>query len=79
MPTPALFLILATLLPLACFALLLAIGRRMGEPLAGWVATISAAAGAALSLAAIIAWVNGGELAGTTWGPGDKPIELTLR
>jgi len=79
MPTPALFLILATLLPLACFALLLAIGRRMGDPLAGWVATISAAAGAALSLAAIIAWVNGGELAGTTWGPGDKPIEFTLR
>ncbi|MGA2439473.1 MAG: proton-conducting transporter membrane subunit [Tepidisphaeraceae bacterium] len=79
MPTPAIFLILATLLPLACFGLLLAIGRRMGDPLAGWIAAAAAAAGFALSMAATIAWVNGGELAGTTWGPGDKPIELTVR
>src|SRR5208337_923699 len=79
MPTPALFLILATLLPLASFGLLLAIGRRVGDPLAGWIAAAAAAAGFALSMAATIAWVNGGELAGTTWGPDDKPIELTVR
>jgi NADH:ubiquinone oxidoreductase subunit 5 (subunit L)/multisubunit Na+/H+ antiporter MnhA subunit len=30
-------------------------------------------------MAATIAWVNGGELAGTTWGPDDKPIELAFR
>jgi NADH:ubiquinone oxidoreductase subunit 5 (subunit L)/multisubunit Na+/H+ antiporter MnhA subunit len=79
MPTPAIFLILATLLPLATFGLLLLMGRRMGDPLAGWVATVAALAGFALSMSATIAWVNGGELAGATWGPNDKPVELTFR
>ncbi len=79
MPTPALFLILATLLPLASFGLLLGMGRRMGDPLAGWVATAAAVAGFALAMTATIAWVNGGELAGATWGRNDKPIELIVR
>ncbi|HTW95982.1 MAG TPA: proton-conducting transporter membrane subunit [Tepidisphaeraceae bacterium] len=79
MPTPALFLILATLLPLASFGLLLSIGRRMGQPLSGWIACAVTGAGFALSMAATIAWVSGGELAGITWGFGDKPIELAFR
>jgi NADH-quinone oxidoreductase subunit L len=79
MPTPALFLILATLLPLASFVLLRWLGRRMGAPLAGWIACAVAGAGFALSMAATIAWVSGGELAGITWGFGDKPIELAFR
>jgi NADH-quinone oxidoreductase subunit L len=77
MPLPALLLVIATLLPLAAFVLLLAIGRRMGDPLAGWVATALAAGSFALSMAAMIAWYEGGQLAGMTWGPGDKPIELS--
>src|ERR1700722_13242026 len=77
MPLPALLLVLTTLMPLAALGLLLAIGKRMGDPLAGWVATAFAAASFALSMAAMIAWYEGGQLAGTTWGPGDKPIELS--
>jgi len=79
MPTPALFLIVATLLPLASYALLLSIGRRMGQPLSGWIACAITAACFALSMAATIAWINGGELAGLTWGFGDKPIELAFK
>jgi NADH-quinone oxidoreductase subunit L len=78
MPTPALLLILATLLPLAAFVLLLWIGRRLGQPLAGWISCAAAATCFALSMAATIAWVTGGELAGITWGFGDKPILLTF-
>ena len=43
MPTPALLLILATLLPLASFVLLMFVGKRMGNPLAGIVATLAIA------------------------------------
>jgi NADH:ubiquinone oxidoreductase subunit 5 (subunit L)/multisubunit Na+/H+ antiporter MnhA subunit len=67
------------LLPLASWVLLLFIGKRMGDPLAGWVATACAIGSFALSMAGMIAWYNGGQLAGMTWGPGDKPIELGLR
>jgi NADH-quinone oxidoreductase subunit L len=77
MPLPALLLVIATLLPLAAFGLLLAIGKRLGDPLAGWVATALAAGSFALSMAGMIAWYEGGQLAGMTWGPGDKPIELS--
>ncbi len=79
MPIPALLLVLATLLPLASFGLLLLIGKRMGDPLAGWVATAFAAGSFALSMGAMIYWYNSGQLAGMTWGPGDKPIELTFK
>src|SRR5437764_75617 len=39
MPTPALLLILATLLPLASFVILVFLGKRMGNPLAGYGGT----------------------------------------
>ncbi|HEY1921252.1 MAG TPA: proton-conducting transporter membrane subunit [Tepidisphaeraceae bacterium] len=77
MPLPALLLVIATLLPLAGLVLLLAIGKRIGDPLAGWITTALAAGSFALSMAAMIAWYEGGQLAGMTWGPGDKPIELS--
>jgi NADH-quinone oxidoreductase subunit L len=79
MPMPALLLVLATLLTLASFGLLVVIGKRMGDPLAGWVATAFAAGSFALSMAAMISWYSGGQLAGMTWGPGDKPIELAFK
>jgi NADH:ubiquinone oxidoreductase subunit 5 (subunit L)/multisubunit Na+/H+ antiporter MnhA subunit len=79
MPTPALLLLLATFLPLLSFGLLLFLGRRMGDPIAAWLAIAFAAVGFALSMGATIAWYNTGEIAGTTWGPGDKPILLAFR
>src|SRR6266581_2445548 len=39
MPLPAFLLILATLLPLASFVILVFMGKRMGNPLAGYVGT----------------------------------------
>jgi NADH-quinone oxidoreductase subunit L len=79
MPIPAMLLTLATLLPLASFGLLLVMGKRLGNPLAGWVATVFAAGSFSLTMAAMICWYSGGQLAGLTWGPGDKPIELILK
>src|ERR1041385_1064555 len=38
MPSPAILLIIATLLPLVSFLILVFIGKKMGTPLAGWVA-----------------------------------------
>jgi proton-translocating NADH-quinone oxidoreductase chain L len=76
---PALLLLLATLLPLASFAVLLVMGRRLGNPLAGWLATAFIGASLALSLAGTVAWVNGGQLAGSSWGPGDAPIVLSAK
>jgi proton-translocating NADH-quinone oxidoreductase chain L len=61
MPTPALFLIIATLLPLASFLLLMFIGKRMGRPLAGWVATGAIFGSFLFSILAWISWVNGGK------------------
>jgi NADH-quinone oxidoreductase subunit L len=79
MPMPALLLLLATLLPLASFAVLLVMGRRLGDPLAGWLATAFIGGSFALSLAGTVAWFNGGQLAGLFWGLADKPIAMAMR
>jgi NADH-quinone oxidoreductase subunit L len=79
MPTAALLLLLATLLPLGSFLVLIFIGKRLGEPLAGWVATALIAGTLVCSLGAMIAWFNGGDLAGISWGPGDGPIEISFK
>jgi NADH-quinone oxidoreductase subunit L len=77
MPTAGLLLLIAMLLPLASCLLLAVLGGRMGRPLAGWVATALVAGSAACSLGAMIAWFNGGQLSGLSWGPGDNPIEIS--
>jgi NADH:ubiquinone oxidoreductase subunit 5 (subunit L)/multisubunit Na+/H+ antiporter MnhA subunit len=79
MPTAALLLLIATLLPLGSFLLLIFMGKRLGEPLSGWVATALIAGSLVCSLGAMVAWFNGGDLAGITWGPGDGPIELSFK
>jgi NADH-quinone oxidoreductase subunit L len=79
MPTAALLLIIATLLPAASFLLLAILGKRLGQPLAGWVATALLGGCLACSLGGMIAWFNNGELAGSTWGPGDQPIEISVK
>lgn len=76
MPTPATLLILATLLPLISFGILLFAGRRIGNPLAGVVATAFVAASFACSIGAMIAWLN--VTPTSVWGAGKGPIHLTF-
>jgi NADH-quinone oxidoreductase subunit L len=79
MATPALLLIVATLLPLASFVLLVFIGRRLGNPLAGWVATVAIAGSFGCSLAALISWVGGSpEGVVPPWGMGQAAINVPI-
>ncbi len=73
MPTPALLLTLATLLPLASFVLLTFVGKRMGNPLAGIVGTLAIAGSFVCAAAATFSWMNGA----MDWGFGKGPINLT--
>jgi NADH-quinone oxidoreductase subunit L len=75
METPALLLLIATLLPLASFTLLVFMGKRMGNPLAGYVGTAAIAGGFACSLGALMLWVNGG----AGWGFDVQPINLPIQ
>lgn len=77
MPTPALLLLIATLLPLASFLLLTFVGRRMGFPLAGVVGTAAIAASFVCSTAATYSWSEGGNFKGKLWGMEKAPINLT--
>ena len=77
LPTPALLLVIATLLPLASFVLLVFIGKRMGNPLAGWVATCAIAGSFVCSLLATIFWLQGAP-DGREWGAGKIAISVTF-
>src|SRR3954454_12991156 len=80
LPPPAVMLIVATALPLVSFVLLVFAGRRFGTPLAGWGATAAIGGSFLFSLAAMIAWYNGGRFGdGTPWGYGQHPISETMR
>src|SRR5690242_5325508 len=80
MPFPAVLLILATVLPLASFGVLVFAGRRLGNPLAGWVATAAIGGSFLLSVAAMIFWSHGGQTeAGVKWGFGEQPISQTMQ
>jgi NADH-quinone oxidoreductase subunit L len=72
MPTPALLLLIATLLPLASAALLLFVGKRMGTPLAGVVGTLFSGASMVASLAALATWLN--VPPGGPYGAGQGPV-----
>lgn len=73
MPSPLLFLLIATLLPLAGFALLLPMGKRLGNPLAGWVGTAILAASFAFTLVAMVKWYEG-KHGVVNYGMADRPI-----
>ncbi len=77
MPTPALLLLIATLLPLASFALLTFVGKRMGTPLAGYVATAAIFGSFVFSMMAMMLWLNVGATA--EWGAGRGPINLPVK
>ncbi len=81
MPSPAYFLLLATLLPMGSFLVLLFIGKRMGQPLAGWLATATIGASFLCSMLAMIGWMQTGRSAGSgeRWGQGLMPITLSVR
>ena len=72
---PDLLLVIATLLPLASFTLLVFVGKRMGNPLAGYLGTASIGGSFVCSMAALITWINGGD----SWGMDKLPISVPLR
>ena len=74
MPLPAALLLAATLLPLVSFAVLISIGRRVGNPLAGYVATALLGGSFACTVVAMIAWYS----SSATWGFDVGPIVLPL-
>src|SRR5450432_1734762 len=75
MPTPALLLTIATLLPLASFLILVFIGKRMGTPLAGVLGTLFIAGSFACSLLAMISWTSRPDT--SSWGYEISPINMT--
>ena len=83
MPTPALLLLIATLLPLLSFAVLVFVGKRMG-PLAGIVGTLAIAGSFVCAILAMMAWLgpaggtyNNIKLGTINWGAGKNPIDIT--
>src|SRR3982751_3919167 len=75
MPLPALLLILATLLPPASFLVLVFVGKRMGNPLAGIVGTLAIAGSFVCTAAATISWLSTANR-NADWGYGKQPINL---
>ncbi len=85
MPLPALLLILATLLPLVSFVILMFMGKRMGNPLAGYVGTSMIGGSFICSILAMIFWLGGGKYQDgihgrlLDYGAGIGPINLPMR
>lgn len=77
MPFPALLLILAALLPLVSCVVLAALGRRLGSPLAGYVAMFFIAASFLCSGWGMLRWIGGGTYHGQPYGKTIAPIDLT--
>jgi len=84
MPLTALLLLIATLLPLASFVVLLFLGKRMGNPLAGYVGTSAIAASFVCTLVAMLSWMSGatyvdpGLHVPLEIGMGKNPINLPI-
>src|SRR4051794_21888286 len=78
MPSPALFLTIATLLPLLGFVILLFWGKRvLGNPYAGYLGTAMIAGSFVLSMLAMIAWYS--QPKGSAWGFEKGPINLPMK
>ena len=84
MPLPALLLILATLLPLASFVILVFVGKRMGNPLAGYLGTAMIGGSFVCSILAMILWLSGGNYTDGVhglipYGAGKGPVNLPMK
>ena len=79
MPTCALLFLLTALLPLAAFVLLLFMGRKIGNPLAGYVACAALFGSLGLSLLGMISWVRTGTYNGVDFGAGVGPVVWSFR
>ncbi len=79
MPLPAALLLAATLLPLLSFAVLVAIGKRVGNPLAGYVATALVGGSFVCTILAMISWYGGGTANGHAWGFQQLPVVVPVR
>lgn len=78
MPSPAVLLLAAALLPLVAFLLLTFMGKRLGNPLAGYVGTIFTALSFAASVFAMMKWLGGGTFNAAKWGSGEAPINMSI-
>ena len=78
MPLPAVLLLIATLLPLASFTVLVFWGKRLGNPLAGFIGTAAIAGSFVCALIAMFAWLNAGTFQGQPWGAGKGPINIPI-
>ncbi len=86
MPRPDYLLIIATVLPLVSFTILVFVGKRMGKPLAGIVATAAIFLGFICSILAMISWVPSrertytppGESVPIQYGMGEHPINIPV-
>ena len=76
--TVAVLLIIAAFLPLVAFVILTFVGKRMGTPLAGMVATFFVAGSFICSLAAMIVWLSLDNAEGRAYGFGGQPILKTF-
>lgn len=72
----AILLIIAALLPLLSFIILVAVGKRMGKPLAGIVGTFFIAISFGCSLAAMIVWLPLDSAEGRAFGFQGQPVLL---
>ena len=85
MPLPALLLILATLLPLVSFLILVFLGKRLGNPLAGYVGTAMIGGSFVCSLIALILWLTPHSFTdpvkqiSVQYGAGAGPINIPMR
>src|SRR2546429_8096817 len=85
MPSPAFLLILAPLLPLASFVILVFMGKRMGNPLAGYVGTAAIGGSFVCSLIAMMLWLGGGNFDDPSlhksikYGAGSHPINIPVK
>ena len=79
MPLPAILLLVATLLPLASFVVLMFWGKRLGNPLAGYIGTAAIGASFVCSAIAMISWLGTGSTDGVSWGANVRPIEIPIK
>ena len=77
MPSPAILLILAALMPLASCVMLAAMGKRLGSPLAGYVAAFFIGGSFLCSGWGMLQWIGGGNYHGQAYGKLIAPINLT--